>query len=327
MPRSPGERARRTRLKAIRRRLRFWWRRRALAASPSIRVRLIDGWLDGPAALAAMTPAASGRVGRVHFAFSHAEEPHYVLVLTHCRGQDSPRLQPPGRVWHAIGEPPLPVNADMLTQAPPGARVYAIGPSLPGPNPQTDYRAGHCLLRTWHVGKGYDELRAMALPADKPLGLSWITSARRWHPGHVRRMEFLARLQREVPFDLWGRGFRPIPDKWDGLAPYRYSIAFENSSYDDYFTEKIADPILAGCLPLYVGCPNLERWLPPGCFVRIDPDDPGVFDQIRSVVASDLWRERRPALEEAKALLLEKYNAFRFLAAEFEADFPRTFGR
>src|SRR5690606_21144208 len=122
-------------------------------------------------------------------------------------------------------------------------------------------------------------------------------------------------------------GFRRIPDKWDALAPYRYSIAFENSSFDDYFTEKVADPILAGCLPLYCGCPNLERWLPPGSFLRFDPDDPGVFDRIRDCIASELWQERRPALEEAKALLLEKYNTFRFLAPQFEADFERLFAR
>jgi len=327
MPRSAASRARRSRLKALRRRLRFWWRRRRLAASPVIRVLLLDGWFDGGAALAAMTPGGSGRIGRVHYALSHAEEPHYALILTHAKGHDAPQLQPPGRVWQAIGEPPLPQNADLLRLAPPGARVYAIGPALPGPDPRTDYRAGHCLLRTWHVDKSYDELKAMALPDDKPHKLSWITSARRTHPGHVRRMEFLGRLREEVPFDLWGRGFRRIPDKWDGLAPYRYSIAFENSSFDDYFSEKLADPILAGCLPLYVGCPNLERWLPPGSFLRIDPDDPLVFDRIREIIASDLWRERRPALAEAKALFLERYNTFRFLAAEFEADFPRIFTR
>ena len=34
-----------------------------------------------------------------------------------------------------------------------------------------------------------------------------------------------------MPFDLFGRGFHPIADKWDGIAPYRYSIAFENSIF------------------------------------------------------------------------------------------------
>jgi hypothetical protein len=42
---------------------------------------------------------------------------------------------------------------------------------------------------------------------------------------------------------------------------------------------------------------------------------------------NNLWLERRPALEEAKALLLDRYNVWRMLAEELEADLPLTFGR
>ncbi len=313
-------------MKASARRLRFRWRRRQLAASPEIRVQLIDGWRDGAQALAAMTPGGSGRVGRVHYAFEHAEEPHYWLVLTQCDDGDPPRPQPPNRLWHCVGEPPIAEVGDLLRTPSTGARVYAVDPALPGPDAANDYRITHCLMRTWHVGKSYDELRALPLPDDKPKHLSWITSDLAWSTGHRYRLAFLDRLRQAMDFDLFGRGFQPIADKWTALAPYRYSIAFENSRYDDYFTEKVADPILAGCLPLYYGCPNLERYLPAGSFQRFDPEDPLVMERIADWVASDLWRERRPAMEEAKALLLEKYNTFRFLAGEYEADFPRLFG-
>jgi hypothetical protein len=44
-------------------------------------------------------------------------------------------------------------------------------------------------------------------------------------------MKFLRKIQKNnLEFDLYGRGFCSIEDKWDGLAPYRYSLAIENFS-------------------------------------------------------------------------------------------------
>ncbi len=42
-------------------------------------------------------------------------------------------------------------------------------------------------------------------------------------------------MRDQIAFDLYGRGFRHIDDKWEGIAPYRYSIAFENSLATSYF--------------------------------------------------------------------------------------------
>ncbi|MDD3083574.1 MAG: glycosyltransferase family 10 [Candidatus ainarchaeum sp.] len=40
---------------------------------------------------------------------------------------------------------------------------------------------------------------------------------------------------------------------------YKFSIAFENSSYSGYTTEKIFHPMLANSIPIYWGNPNIER--------------------------------------------------------------------
>jgi len=316
-------RAARQRLRRLRNDLRFAWKRRRLRASVTIRVAVLSNWGDIGPALELMTPAGSGRFGRVHFALRHAEEAHYTLVLTRVRG-GRPAVVPARRLWTMIGEPPIAENEAMYRAAA-GSRVLGIAPPPAWSAGYLDHRPLPCPVRTWHVLRSYDVLRAEPLPADKPRRLSWITSDKAQHAGHHRRLAFLERLRGRVDFDLYGVGFRPILDKWEALAPYRYSIAFENSVFDDYFTEKIADPILAGALPLFFGCPNLERHLPAGAFLRFDPDDPLVFDRIAEWTASDLWRERRPALEEAKALLLDRYNLFRALADRFEEDFPQTF--
>lgn len=314
------------RLRRLRKNLQFALKRPRLARSRDIRVLLLIGWPDSRQALEKLTPGGSGRVGRVHFAFEHKAEPHYTVVLTKIE-HDPPRPFPPQRLCYLIGEPPVEQYRWIYDQVPRGARIYGV-PLPEGWIGRREWRRFVCPMRTWHVGQSYDQLKAAPLPGDKPKGLSWVTSDRTDLPGHRERIAFMQRLRASgQPFDLFGRGFEPVEDKWTALAPYRYSIAFENSVFDDYFTEKVTDPIMAGALPLYYGSRNLERHLPPGAFLRFDPDDPLVLDRIRDWTRSDLWIERRPAMEEAKQLLLERYNVWRVLAAEIEADFPLTFGR
>jgi hypothetical protein len=113
-----------------------------------------------------------------------------------------------------------------------------------------------------------------------------------------------------VPFDLYGRGFNPIDDKWDGIAPYRYSIAFENARTANYFSEKLMDCFVCLTLPLYYGSPEIQKYFPARSFVTIEPGDPHVAEKIRDVIASELWKERQDALQEAKWLVLYKYNMF-----------------
>ena len=316
----------RQRLRRLRNSLRFAWKRPRLARSRNIRVLLLsDWWGDARTALDMLTPGGSGRIGRVHFAMEHAAEPHYTVVLTKIE-REAPKAFPPHRLCYLIGEPPVDLERWIYDRAPPASRIYSV-PMPEGWIGDREWRRFVCPMRTWHVGRSYDQLKSEPLPSDKPRRLSWITSNLSRLPGHRKRLAFLRRLQGAMDFDLFGRGFQRIVDKWTALAPYRYSIAFENSVFDDYFTEKVADPIMAGALPLYYGSGNLERHLPPGAFLRFDPDDPLVFDRIRDWTASDLWLERRPALEEAKALLLDRHNVWRVLADELEADFALTFAR
>ena len=43
------------------------------------------------------------------------------------------------------------------------------------------------------------------------------------------------------------------------LAPYKFSIAFENESYPGYVTEKILYPMLMNAIPIYWGNPIIEK--------------------------------------------------------------------
>lgn len=168
---------------------------------------------------------------------------------------------------------------------------------------------GHTAL-PWHVGKSYDQLVATALPL-KTEHLSVICSHKAMCEGHRARIRFLDRLQALLPMHRFGRDVRPLADKWDGLAPYRYSIAIENSRVTHYWTEKIADCFLAGTVPIYWGCPNIEDYFPRDAMIQLESLDPRhAAEQLRAEATEESYHRRLDALREAKRLVLDTYNLF-----------------
>eukprot|EP00899_Mesostigma_viride_P008957 jgi/Mesvir1/18062/Mv09373-RA.1 len=51
-------------------------------------------------------------------------------------------------------------------------------------------------------------------------------------------------------------------DKIGAFHRYRFCVAMENSNMPDYVTEKLFDALRAGCLPLYMGAPNVDMFMP-----------------------------------------------------------------
>ncbi len=134
--------------------------------------------------------------------------------------------------------------------------------------------------------------------------------------GHRQRLAFVQRLQEELgdQIDVYGRGFREISDKDEALADYRFHIALENSTHLDYWTEKLADPFLRGCFPIYSGCPNLSVYFPERSYVRIDITKPTqAIETIRAVINSRIDLERAVDLAEAKTRVMRKHNVFALL--------------
>jgi hypothetical protein len=282
-----------------------------------LRVAVYGNWDFAPA-LRMLSPGGSRAWHGVHFGRAEdIADPDFVLVLN-TPGRDGVTLDmPPERVWFASGEPPpfrdcnlgqgtgtvVLTCDDALAADPPADRTFELGPPF---------------CRTWSVKRSYDALAALEL-APKTGSLSWVTSNKAMLAGHKRRLVFLAWIRHKVEFDLYGRGFAPIADKWEGLAPYRYSIAFENHRSPHYFTEKIMDCFVCRTMPLYFGCPQIGRYFPKGSYVEFDPDDPRVAERIDEIVRSDLHAQARDALEEARRLVLDRYNMLARLAGLMRA--------
>lgn len=162
----------------------------------------------------------------------------------------------------------------------------------------------------WLVGRSFDQLAGSEFP-EKESNLSVICSDKATIDGHRRRLAFVEQLLALMPAPRFGRGFTPLPDKWDGLAPYRYSVAVENSRHEHYWTEKIADCFLAGTVPIYWGDPTIHDYFPADAMIILETLDPVEAARIiRSEATAEAYERRLPALREARRLVLEDYNLF-----------------
>ena len=205
--------------------------------------------------------------------------------------------------------------------------VVSCHRDLPHPNVRIDHQG-----QTWHIGMhkgasaddpgtlgetlGYDDFVAMP-PPEKTKSLSTFCSISSGLPGHRLRQTFVETLQARLgdKIDVFGRGVRPLPDKADGLIPYRYHIALENSRLHDYCTEKLSDSYLGWAFPIYWGCPNVTDYFPRDSLIEIDIDKPNeAIDIIESVMNEPLSAERMAGMAAARALVLDRYNTFDVMA-------------
>lgn len=161
----------------------------------------------------------------------------------------------------------------------------------------------------WHVLADWNTLSSMNVP-EKPSEISCIASVLQHLQGHRKRFDFINTLQKEIPqIDFFGKGRKFLPDKMDGLLPYKYSIAIENSSKPFYFTEKITDCFLAYTIPIYYGCENIFDYFPEKSIIQIDIDKPeDTILKIKNILENDNWEDRVSALKEARELVLNKYQ-------------------
>src|SRR6185436_3361227 len=124
--------------------------------------------------------------------------------------------------------------------------------------------------------------------------LSIVVSNKTFTKGHKKRFDFLQKIEKELgdTIDIFGFGFKTIEDKWDAIAPYKYHIAIENASYNDYWTEKLSDAFLGQTHPIYYGCPNIYDYFPKNSLSVIDIEKPDeAIEKIKGIIRSNTYEE------------------------------------
>lgn len=270
-------------------------------------VRIIKNW-NWPDLLR-QTPGRTGLWEGVQFSVEAVRKCNYAVILNHPLENTTIECSPQN-IWAIMQEPPNEHFLPMHFGNEKYSRIYTSEKSIRG---LRYYHSQPAL--PWHVNKDYDALIRCNVPY-KERNLSWITSNISEFDGHKERLWFLDRIRDSVKFDLYGRGFSYIPDKWDGLAPYRYSIVVENFSNDYYWSEKISDCFLAWCMPIYFGCTRITEYFPADSVACIDITDSNASEKIKDIISSGLWERNLDAIDAARKLVLNKYQLFPFIFDE-----------
>ncbi len=273
-------------------------------------VRIIKDW-DSPD-LKRQTPGGMGIWNEVRFTTDPVEKCDYVIVLNHARDGEVVTVNcPPSNIWALIQEPPNEFLEPMHHGIDAYRRIYTTSEDLRG----NRFVQSQTAL-PWHVEKDYDFLLTCKPPV-KERDISCITSSLTNWGGRRARVEFLERIRGRIPFDLYGRGFTYIDDKWDALAPYRYSIAIENYRTAYYWTEKIADCFLSWTMPIYCGCTKISQYFPEESMLCVEIDDPvSAIEKIKEALAQERWKKNLDAIKHARELILNKYQFFPFITSE-----------
>jgi Glycosyltransferase family 10 (fucosyltransferase) C-term len=274
-------------------------------------IGVIKNW-DYKLDLLRQTPAGQGIWEDCQFTLNPTDRCDYLIVLNRSR-QDVVITVPPEQVWAIIQEPPNEVFKPFHRGQRAFSRVYGQDISLRSPR---HIHAAPAL--PWFIHKTYDDLIRCNIP-EKTKTVSSIMSRNAWFSGHRKRLIFLEQLQHHLDLDLFGWGFHFIEDKWDALAPYRYSIVVENHQGLFYWSEKLTDCLLSFTMPIYYGCTNIYDFFPKEAIVSIDIASPTVFEEIQAIVHSDLYWQNLDAIIEARNLILNQYQFFPFVHHEIQA--------
>lgn len=102
--------------------------------------------------------------------------------------------------------------------------------------------------------------------------------------------------------------------KLDVLKKYKFCICFENThTTPGYITEKIFDVFAAGCVPIYWGPDNIEKYIPSDCFIdyRKFHNNQEMYDCITAMSESDhaqYLKNIRQFLQSDTAALFSQEN-------------------
>ncbi|HLA58612.1 MAG TPA: glycosyltransferase family 10 [Puia sp.] len=280
-------------------------------------VRIVKDW-PYPEGFFDQTPEGNGVWGDITFTEDRITECDYLIVLQ--RPPYAIKVNcPEGNVWLITQEPPVDYFRFFIKSFKYFDRVYAYYKGIRHPNIQSMQP-----VLPWHLLKSYAYLSSVTIDqlAHKKDELVWITSNKTGFPGQKARMLFRDYLQAsKFNFHLYGRGFTPVQDKFEGLFPFKYSVAVENYSIDHYWTEKLADSFLSWCLPFYWGAANLEDYFPSNSFIRIDVNNPKkALSIIQSAIKNREWEKRLGAIEKARNQILNEYQFFPYVAKMIKED-------
>ncbi len=160
--------------------------------------------------------------------------------------------------------------------------------------------------------RDYNYFKTSELPKKTKL-MSIICSNQKFTPSHELRLRFVENLKKHFgdQLDWFGNGVNPVTQKWDAIAPYKYTIVLEGQSRNSVITEKIGDAYLGGSYPIYWGAPDIDKYF-PGC-PRQDINILNFSETVKiieSLINSSRYEVARDEISKAKKIVLNDFNLF-----------------
>lgn len=175
----------------------------------------------------------------------------------------------------------------------------------------------------WSINKDYHWLLNNNLNKSKVLSavVSNLTST----PKHKERLHFVQNYLSKIDgFDHYGKGFKFLENKEDGLFDYKYTFQSENYIEDGNFTEKLLDSILSECVCFYDGCPNIEKFIDSSCYIKIDVSKPKeAFDIIKKSIEDDEYSKRIDKIREEKKRIVKEFHVFPLIEDVIKKDLEK----
>lgn len=174
------------------------------------------------------------------------------------------------------------------------------GPSINAPHP-----------------RDVNALEAMFAP-EKTRELSVFCSTQSLTEGHRQRFHYVEKLKEHFGdrLDWYGNGVNSLPEKWDGIAPYRATIVLENRSTPLVITEKLMDAYLGFAYPFYWGAPDVGRHIPTTAFTPIGIHDlPGSIAIIENQLADGIPEYAASDIGDIRPWILREWNPYARMAA------------
>lgn len=148
---------------------------------------------------------------------------------------------------------------------------------------------------TYDHYEGYDRDKLIKKYVDRPKEKFLVMIASNLMPHTFRddlygeRMKAIKFLGQFDDFDLYGRGWDRVPkhpfgwfarssikhawrggtsQKWEVMSSYKFTFILEGGAHPGWITEKIFDCFVTGTIPIYMGAPNIEKYIPKEAFIN-----------------------------------------------------------
>lgn len=201
------------------------------------------------------------------------------------------------------------------------------------------YDKNICFVRWW-LNYNYNELTNLKyndLTKDKEYVC--VTSNKHKTHGQKTRYDWLLKHQNDFNIDFYGKpklkdlfkNYKGLPESYcnkEGinrsqdksiLGQYHKSFSFENGKQKNFIT-RVNEDLLMWTLPLYWGCSNIDEIYPKNSYRYIDIEKP-LSKELIEIINEPVSKDEMIAIEEARLLVLNKYNWWVYVKEIIEQNF------